>query len=248
MEETALNAALAYQTAQYAYTKDAANVNASVAITNTHTPESFAIEASKEWLGDKTDVLRPASVQLTLQAKTSENGSFADVTKADSTAYLQNETRNSGAYTTSDVTQTITGIGDTWTGAKWENLPVYSNGYQIQYKVVEVTVSSSYEKTDSTAITGENGTTKQAKVTNELKKTVTVIVAKNWDNTAQSGNNAALNLMPEAVNVQLQYRENNTASWKDVAGYGAAQLTKDNNWSKTFGDDVHALRADYQYA
>jgi uncharacterized surface anchored protein len=101
----------------YTVTYDATHSN----ITNTHTPATIEINGTKTWVDDNdADGLRPTSITVQLQSKVG-TGDWADVTG-----------------------KTATATADSNWSYSFKELPKYSAGAEISYRVVEADVPDGY--------------------------------------------------------------------------------------------------------
>ncbi len=123
----------------------------SIAVTNTYVPARGSIDAGKTWIDDSewADVIRPGSVEVSLEYKTT--GDWTKVSQntlgSDGLYIVDAAHPEGGIYTTSNPSQTLTADEATgeWTKASWDNLPVnYNNNgtaRKVMYRVVETSVS-----------------------------------------------------------------------------------------------------------
>jgi hypothetical protein len=171
-------------------TKLTAEENA-IEITNTYIPETIEIAAEKSWQDNSNHYgLRPESVKLTLQASLVIEGSADDWTEEIVTVEnVPTPAEDDGTviYTTSALTQEITGEGDIWNGAKWENLPKHvldaeGKSRSVKYRVVELEEDVPYSYTG----TASEGSVEDAKLTvvNTLE-TTRWSVKKQWQPTEE---------------------------------------------------------------
>ncbi len=155
-------------------------------VTNSYTPETTSISGSKTWVDDDNAAnTRPASITVRLHANGTEEVYEQTVTAAD--------------------------------GWAWEftDLPVYSNGQQIDYTLTEDAV----DDYDTTYTFGDDGS---LDVTNTLSPgNTSLTVDKDWeDNHDQDG------IRPAEVTVELL---------RDGSATGQTlTLSADDHWTDTF--------------
>ena len=139
-------------------------------ITNTHNPSTKSLEVTKKWDDDNNrDNKRPDSIEVRLVAKVdgSEIEGVSGRTQKLSSA-------NGWKY-------------------KFENLPKYHDGKQVEYTVDEVNAPAGYTKT----VSGE--ASKGYVITNTYTpETVQVAGSKNWND-----NGNAAGLRPESITIRL---------------------------------------------
>ena len=139
-------------------------------VTNSYTPEKTAVSVSKSWNDDNNrDNKRPDSIEVRLVAKVdgSEIEGVSGRTQKLSSA-------NGWKY-------------------KFENLPKYHDGKQVEYTVDEVNAPAGYAKT----VSGE--ASKGYVITNTYTpETVQVAGSKNWND-----NGNAAGLRPESITIRL---------------------------------------------
>ena len=183
------------------YTSEVTGSNGVYTVTNTHTPEQISLSGEKSWDDNNNqDGKRPQTITVSLMANNKD-------------AVYQNG---------SAVDPVTVSAADGWKYS-FENVPKYSNGQEIQYKVVESEVSD-YSATYS----GLNITNKHT-----IEKT-SITVNKIWDdNNDQDGKR------PASVTVNLL---------ADNRPIGQATVTAEAGWTYTFTDlDVYANGQAIQY-
>ena len=183
------------------YTSEVTGSNGVYTVTNTHTPEQISLSGEKSWDDNNNqDGKRPQTITVSLMANNKD-------------AVYQNG---------SAVDPVTVSAADGWKYS-FENVPKYSNGQEIQYKVVESEVSD-YSATYS----GLNITNKHT-----IEKT-SITVNKIWDD-----NNNQDGIRPESVMVNLL---------ADNRPIGQATVTAEAGWTYTFTDlDVYANGQAIQY-
>lgn len=147
------------------------------------------LTAQKKWVGDEGhEDKRPASIEVKLQQKTA-NGTWEDVAGKNH--------------------QTLTKQADgSFSTAIWSKLPKKdSNGSELSYRAVEVTVPTGYSETDD-----ENGIRQSGTVTiTNTYDFITISGKKEWAGDAE-GNR------PDSITFQLQWKTGANGTWVDVKG------------------------------
>lgn len=147
------------------------------------------LTAQKKWVGDEGhEDKRPASIEVKLQQKTA-NGTWEDVAEKNH--------------------QTLTKQADgSFSTAIWSKLPKKdSNGSELSYRAVEVTVPTGYSETDD-----ENGIRQSGTVTiTNTYDFITISGKKEWAGDAE-GNR------PDSITFQLQRKTGANGTWADVEG------------------------------
>lgn len=147
------------------------------------------LTAQKKWVGDEGhEDKRPASIEVKLQQKTA-NGTWEDVAEKNP--------------------QTLTKQADgSFSTAIWSKLPKKdSNGSELSYRAVEVTVPTGYSETDD-----ENGIRQSGTVTiTNTYDFITISGKKEWAGDAE-GNR------PDSITFQLQRKTGANGTWADVEG------------------------------
>lgn len=222
---------------------------ATLRITNTYTPKTFSITASKAWSDYNNKYgMRPTSVKFKLQYQNGD-GEWVDVESVSSvpTPDVDDGIR---VFTTSEVEQTLRLDGETWTGARWDNVPVnVRHGKLVEYRVVETEIDGATSSTDDSAKTyqviyGDNisydgqAVRDYGAVTNKLNS-ISHSVNKNWDS---STGEIPEEFMPESITIQLQYSDNGV-DWSNVPEQGTVTINRTNDWKYTFNN----LRNDKHY-
>ena len=123
-----------------------ADATAALKVTNIHEADSFTVTASKIW-DDNANArgLRDSSVSFTLQYSLDQGETWQKVTQLKENEIPDaEEDQGSLVWTSSDVTQTISGkmIDSEWKGFIWENLPAHAldakgRSVEVQYRVTE---------------------------------------------------------------------------------------------------------------
>ena len=183
------------------YTSEVTGSNGVYTVTNTHTPEQISLSGEKSWDDNNNqDGKRPQTITVSLMANNKD-------------AVYQNG---------SAVDPVTVSAADGWKYS-FENVPKYSNGQEIQYKVVESEVSDYSATYDGLNI----------KNTHTVEKT-SITVNKIWDdNNDQDGKR------PASVTVNLL---------ADNRPIGQATVTAEAGWTYTFTDlDVYANGQKIQY-
>ena len=183
------------------YTSEVTGTNGVYTVTNTHVPEQISLSGEKTWDDNNNqDGKRPQSITVSLMANNKD-------------AVYQNG---------SAVDPVTVSAADGWKYS-FENVPKYSNGQEIQYKVVESEVSDYSATYDGLNI----------KNTHTVEKT-SITVNKIWDdNNDQDGKR------PASVTVNLL---------ADNRPIGQATVTAEAGWTYTFTDlDVYANGQKIQY-
>lgn len=147
------------------------------------------LTAQKKWVGDEGhEDKRPASIEVKLQQKTA-NGTWEDVAgKSHQTLTKQAD----GSFST----------------AIWSKLPKKdSNGSELSYRAVEVTVPTGYSETDD-----ENGIRQSGTVTiTNTYDFITISGKKEWAGDKESNR-------PDSITFQLQRKTGANGTWADVEG------------------------------
>jgi len=169
-------------------------------ITNSYTPEKTTITVNKTWSDNNN-----------------QDGKRADV-DAKVTLY------KTVGETTSDVETVPVTADDNWSKT-WENLPVYENGQQITYSVVETLETANGYTSDTTeAVVVANGDSKTITNSYAPEKT-TITVNKTWsDNNNQDGKRADV---VAKVTLYKTVGESTSELYTETVGV-------DDNWSKTW--------------
>ncbi len=142
-----------------------ADATAAIKVTNTHEVNTFTVTASKIW-DDNANArgLRDSSVSFTLQYSLDQGKTWQNVSKLEESEIPDAaEDQGTKVWTSSDVTQTISGkmTDSEWTGFRWENLPAHAldaNGksVEVQYRVTEElskNTSANYTVTEGSILT-----------------------------------------------------------------------------------------------
>lgn len=147
------------------------------------------LTAQKKWVGDEGhEDKRPASIEVKLQQKTA-NGTWEDVAEKNHQTLTK---QTDGSFST----------------AIWSKLPKKdSNGSELSYRAVEVTVPTGYSETDD-----ENGIRQSGTVTiTNTYDFITISGKKEWAGDAE-GNR------PDSITFQLQRKTGANGTWADVKG------------------------------
>lgn len=147
------------------------------------------LTAQKKWVGDEGhEDKRPASIKVKLQQKTA-NGTWEDVAEKNPQTLTK---QTDGSFST----------------AIWSKLPKKdSNGSELSYRAVEVTVPTGYSETDD-----ENGIRQSGTVTiTNTYDFITISGKKEWAGDAE-GNR------PDSITFQLQRKTGANGTWADVEG------------------------------
>lgn len=211
------------------------------ALSNTHTPVTFALSAAKAW-EDNSDRYgqRPAEVTLTLTAQVTDADGVHALSILQSAMPAADADSGDTVRTTASISQTVS-ADNNWQ-AGWSGLPVrvLYNGQSlpVQYNVTESGQGTSYTALVSSNITSD-GADRSVVVTNTLTGTVSLAVQKNWDAAS-----LAAGTLPDSVQVQLQSRaKDGSGAWADVTENGTLDLTAAGSWYGVFTN----LREDYAY-
>ncbi|MBO5179546.1 MAG: Cna B-type domain-containing protein, partial [Clostridia bacterium] len=167
-------------------------------ITNTRTPENITYEVQKVWDdADNQDGKRPTSIKVQLKADENDYGEAVTLTAGDDNIWQADELR----YT-------------------WSNLPKYSNGIEIKYKVEEQDVGNGYVAT----YVEED---KKTIVTNtRLPEKTTYNVEKVWrDENNQDG------IRSNSIEVQLIANKKVNGQIIRANIGEAVNLSEGNNWN-----------------
>ena len=147
------------------------------------------LTAQKKWVGDEGhEDKRPASIEVKLQQKTA-SGTWEDV-EGQSHRTLTKQT--DGSFST----------------AIWNKLPKKdSDGNELSYRAVEVTVPTGYSETDD-----ENGIRQSGTVTiTNTYDFITISGKKEWAGDKESNR-------PDSITFQLQRKTGANGTWADVEG------------------------------
>lgn len=147
------------------------------------------LTAQKKWVGDEGhEDKRPASIEVKLQQKTA-NGTWEDVAEKDHQILTK---QADGSFST----------------AIWSKLPKKdSNGSELSYRAVEVTVPTGYSETDD-----ENGIRQSGTVTiTNTYDFITISGKKEWAGDKESNR-------PDSITFQLQRKTGANGTWADVEG------------------------------
>jgi len=184
--------------------KDEKGVITRFTITNTHTPETVTVSASKIWEDeDDQDGERPTSIELHL-LKNGEHTNLAKTVQPDSNGV--------------------------WGTIIWEDLPKYEQGYQIKYTVTERAVSD-YTTTYSHTTDANSGNI-TATITNIRtpdKRAVTV--EKMWND---AWNQDDMRPDSVTVQLYANGQPVTTYEYNGTTYQGTATLTRENNWIHSF--------------
>ena len=198
----------------------------SIAVTNTYIPARGSIDAAKIWIDDSDwkDVIRPESVEVSLEYKTT--GNWTQVSQntlgRDGLYTVDADHPEGGIYTTSNPSQTLTADKTTgkWNAASWDNLPVnYNNNgtsRKVMYRVVETTVSgyttaytytlnddgTPQEVPDSGVSFNKDGDAVHVTVSNTAELG-TLSVYKTWHNNAITGKNISSDILSTLIDAGL---------------------------------------------
>lgn len=198
-------------------------------ISNKHEPLTMTVEASKTW-DDSTDAahVRPASVELTLEARKSGTAdAFIAVTKD-----------QDGATIAGTVT---VGVAQSWK-ATWNKLPQYKEGTKLEYRVVETAVGGYSTTYTPATVTGTDvrDETKAVAVTNTIKLT-SFTAEKQWQEPDGTPLSPDVTLPPDANGVtvtlyrRLQGQDTSAASAVTQYNITAVQkLTATGGWAYTW--------------
>lgn len=159
-----------------------ADATAALKVTNTHKANTFTVTASKIW-DDNANArgLRDSSVSFTLQYSLDQGKTWQKVTQLKENEIPDAaEDQGSLVWTSSDVTQTISGkmTDSEWKGFVWENLPAHAldaNGrsVEVQYRVTEEmskNISAYYTVTEGSVLS--YGKAKDAIASTSITNTV----------------------------------------------------------------------------
>ncbi|MCQ2529948.1 MAG: Cna B-type domain-containing protein [Lachnospiraceae bacterium] len=246
-------------TAAGAKTELDATASKQITIDNTHVPEVLSFDVTKYW-DDNTNYygLRDASIQLLLQYSVDGGQTWVDANASNSIVIENkkiadrpegNADDGTKIFSASANEQTLTGNAksNTWSKDEWKDLSAYVlvNGVstKVQYRVVEKD-HPGYVVTDSNAVTVDTEeTASHVDIKNTLDKPSKVKVHKNWD-LSEDILDTYKEVLPDSIEVQLQYSADNGQTWTNVPYYGTATLTENNNWSAEFSK---GLRNNYKY-
>ena len=171
----------------------------SLTITNTHIPEIKDQTVTKIWRdGDNKDFTRPDSINVQLFANGEKVGNKVTLTINDATVF-----ENADGETV---------LGNNWEHT-WTDLPVYENGKEIKYVVVEDSVPNYSTKYSSKNLT----------IYNAYPPEVDINVEKVWDDQEDRDG-----IRAESVEVQL-YADNQEFI-VDGENIGKVELNESNNW------------------
>lgn len=147
------------------------------------------LTAQKKWVGDEGhEDKRPASIEVKLQQKTA-SGTWEDV-EGQSHRTLTKQT--DGSFST----------------AIWNKLPKKdSDGNELSYRAVEVTVPTGYSETDDEKGIQQSGT---VTITN-IYDFITISGKKEWAGDKESNR-------PDSITFQLQRKTGANGTWADVEG------------------------------
>ena len=176
-------------------------------VTNTYTPETISVRATKKWDDENNkDGLRNKieKITLTLQKSVAPYNGFTDVETGVVCEIFPN---SDGSYTDSNNWKT------------WTDLPKYANGKLIQYRVKEdITYTSGetrkYTQTyngtslEASNVTGDKGNVATVDIKNSQKpETISVRVSKTWnDDEDRDG----LRKHIASIKFELQSRDKST--------------------------------------
>ncbi len=231
-----------------------AGSTAAVAVTNTHTPDTFTVEAAKAWVDDgNSNLIRPQSVSFTLQYR---DPAVADAAAAD--AWKPVPAKGSAAVTPG-VTPTLaegqqnpqTVSGPAFSAkAVWtvpRNANAGTGSAALLYRVVEApTASYTASYAPQTVQSAAAGTTVGLTVTNTLAET-SLQVTKAWLGDGDD----AFATRPDSITVKLQ-RSTDGKTWADAPTPAPLTLQKSQNWAAAtfahlpvYADDANT--AAYRY-
>lgn len=181
--------------------------NKNFTITNSYTPETISVKATKKWDDENNkDGLRNKieKITLTLQKSVAPYNGFTDVETGVVCEIFPN---SDGSYTDSNNWKT------------WTDLPKYANGKLIQYRVKEdITYTSGetrkYTQTyngtslEASNVTGDKGNVATVDIKNSQKpETISVRVLKTWnDDEDRDG----LRKHIASIKFELQSRDKST--------------------------------------
>ena len=212
---TAGSAAKADQTvndAKAAASTISADATAALKVTNTHEADSFTVTASKIW-DDNANArgLRDSSVSFTLQYSLDQGETWQKVTQLKENEIPDAaEDQGSLVWTSSDVTQTISGkmIDSEWKGFIWENLPAHAldakgRSVEVQYRVTEEVsknTSANYTVTEGSVLS--YGKAKDNIASTSITNTVKPANPVNPDNNDSTKSDSKTNTNSASRNVK----------------------------------------------
>ena len=189
-----------------------ADATAALKVTNIHEADSFTVTASKIW-DDNANArgLRDSSVSFTLQYSLDQGETWQKVTQLKENEIPDAaEDQGSLVWTSSDVTQTISGkmIDSEWKGFIWENLPAHAldakgRSVEVQYRVTEEVsknTSANYTVTEGSVLS--YGKAKDNIASTSITNTVKPANPVNPDNNDSTKSDSKTNTNSASRNVK----------------------------------------------
>ncbi|MCM1132555.1 MAG: glycoside hydrolase family 9 protein [Ruminococcus flavefaciens] len=197
-----------------AQTSTKANGDVVLQLPNRQAGEEMSVEVEKEWKFCDSFPELKNEVTVTLERYTD-----AECT----------EDSKDGSFSVADIKLNA---DNSWKG-KWDNLPRSEGDTTYYYKVVEASVPDNFTATYSTT-DGIISSTGKVTITN-TPDNININAKKEWIATDES-------LIPESVEVQLQYSKDNGSSWESVEG-ATYVLDSENEWTT----EIEHLPSVYKY-